>query len=227
MKITVLIPALNEAAHLEAAVRSCTDAKAEQIVVVDGGSRDGTPQLAVALGCDVVIASPGRGVQLRQAMPAVRGDLVVILHADNQLGLECLEQIRQASHRVARDRYWGGFQQQIQASGLRFRWLELGNALRARWIGWVYGDQTPFFSTELLQRVGGIPPLPLMEDLELSRRCRRIASPRLLRGPTLVCARRWQRDGVLRRTFFNWRLVFRYLRGTRPESLLSDYRPHQ
>lgn len=227
MKITVLIPALNEAAHLEAAVRSCTDAKAEQIVVVDGGSRDGTPQLAVALGCDVVIASPGRGVQLRQAMHAVRGDLVVVLHADNQLTTPCLEQIRAAARQVPRNRYWGGFQQHIQAPGLRFRWLEKGNALRARWIGWVYGDQTPFFSTELLQQVGGIPPLPLMEDLELSRRCRRLASPRLLPGPTFVSARRWLRDGVLKRTCFNWRLVIRYLRGTPPESLLSDYRPHQ
>lgn len=117
----------------------------------------------------------------------------------------------------------GAFRQRIDASGLLYRWLEAGNAFRARRLRTPYGDQAIFVRSELLERVGGVPDLPLMEDVELMRRLREHTRPVLLDGPLTVSARRWRRRGVVRQTATNWALVLAYRCGVSPERLASWY----
>ena len=217
--VSVVIPARNEASTVAGAIRSALNAGAVEIIVADGGSSDETIDRANEAGATRIVRStPGRGRQLNCGLQAVTGSLVLFLHADSRLGTQCLQQICDASGEV-----WGAFRQQIDAPGILYRLLESGNALRVKTRRMPFGDQAIFVDKKVLLEQGGIADIPLMEDVDLSRRLRRSSRPLLLDGPVIVSARRWQRRGVIRQTLRNWSIQAAYALGVRPEQLNKWY----
>ncbi|MBI2480451.1 MAG: TIGR04283 family arsenosugar biosynthesis glycosyltransferase [Planctomycetia bacterium] len=224
MKVSVIIPALNEAAFITGAARSAWKASADEVVVVDGGSVDETISVAQAEGCQVVVSAPGRAIQQNAGANRATGDLLLFLHADNRLGPATIEQARELlqDERIT----FGAYRQHIDAQGLAYRWLERGNAWRVCWRGTPYGDQAIFMRREFFESLGGFPEVKLMEDLLLMRKAKRHSWPRLLDGPVHVDARRWQRHGVIRQTLRNWTLLAAHQLGCAPDSLANFYRRH-
>jgi rSAM/selenodomain-associated transferase 2 len=224
MRLSVVIPALNEEASIATAISAAWAAGATEVIVVDGGSRDGTCAECVGVPCRLLHGETGRGQQQRLGTEQASGEVVLFQHADCRLAADCGRQIRSAVQdggAVA-----GAFRQRIEASGILFRLLERGNAARARWLGMPYGDQGIFVRRDVLRRMGGFPAVPLMEDVILMRRVRRVARPVLLPGPIHVQARRWRRHGVVRQTLRNWTLLAAYFWGIPPETLIRFYRRH-
>lgn len=222
--ISIIIPAINESEIITTAIERAWAAGADEIILADGGSRDGTPELARAAGCHVISAPLGRGPQLNAGAACASGDMLLFLHADNWLAPGACHQIRQAAQDL--DVRFGGFAQHIENPAWIYRLIERGNRWRVRWRGLLYGDQAFFIQRSLFQELGGFPEIPIMEDLEFSRRLKGQGRAVLLKGPTYVDARRWQKSGPLRQTLRNWFLSTAYLLGVSPQRLAAGYRRH-
>ncbi|TWU18368.1 TIGR04283 family arsenosugar biosynthesis glycosyltransferase [Allorhodopirellula heiligendammensis] len=222
--VSIIIPTLNESQTIENALHAARALEGLEIIVSDGGSVDDTVARARQFaqrhdGDVIVIHSPlGRGRQLAAGARIARGDVLLFLHADNQLPAHAISQIAQASWPV-----WGGFRQRIDHPSWRFRILEIGNALRAIVFGRVFGDQALYVHRSRYNEVGGFAEVELMEDVLLSSQLFRHHRPRLLAGPVTVDPRRWLRRGVVRQTWLNWQLQYAFARGATPEELRKRY----
>jgi len=196
------------------------------VVVVDGGSTDQTRELATSMDCVFEESGPGRAVQMNRGAAVASGDVLLFLHADNSLAAAACDQVRELFQTT--EQRFGGFRQEIQSQAAVFRWIESGNEFRLVRQGLIYGDQAMFVSRELFERLGGFPEIELMEDFEFSRslRAQGEGAPALLDGPTLVSARRWERNGWLRQTIINWMLSFAYRMGASPGWIARQYRRH-
>ncbi len=221
MDISVIIPTWNEAGNVASAVRSALQAGAGEVIVVDGGSRDATAQVAHRSGATVLVGATGRAVQQNLGAAHAQGDVLLFLHADNRLAAGCVRQLRQAlqNERVLA----GAFRQRIEGAGLLYRVLERGNAARARYWGVPYGDQAIFCRRCVFEQLGGFPQVAFMEDLLLMRELRKRSRPVLLPGPVHVSARRWQQRGVICQTLSNWSLIIARQLGISPNRLARFY----
>jgi rSAM/selenodomain-associated transferase 2 len=218
--VSVVIPARNEASAIASAIRSASDAGAKEIIVADGDSADATIEVARQAGASLIVSCPpGRGIQLRHGANAAIGRIVLFLHADNRLGGDCLNQI--CTHPNAT---WGAFRQHIDSSAGVYRLLEMGNAARVRFRRLPFGDQAIFVDRAVLAEQGGIAEIPLMEDVDLACRLRRLCRPLLLDGPVIVDPRRWQTRGIVRQTLRNWTIQLAYAAGVSPIRLHKWYR---
>lgn len=222
MDVSVVIPTLNEAEQIAAAIERAGDAGATEVIIADGGSSDGTCEIANDLNCIVVHSPRGRGAQLNKGAARTTGDVLVFLHADNWLEANALKQLEA----FPVDNLAGCFRQRIEAPEFRYRVLEWGNAFRATWLKMPYGDQGIFIARSLFESIGGFPNIPLMEELPFMRNVAARTKLRLLPGPLHVSARRWQRNGVIGQTLRNWSLLARYYRGVSPEELAKSYPAH-
>ena len=223
MRVSIVIPVLNEAPNVARAVELAWAAGADEVLVVDGGSSDDTVAVAQRVRCEVQEGPMGRGSQQNLGAQHASGEALLFLHADSWLEEGGVQQVRDALCDTCAAA--GAFQHRIDAKGVLYRLIERGNALRVRWRGMAYGDQGIFVRREVLQQVGGFPEIPLMEDVRLMRRLRgkRLV---LLAGPLHTSARRWQRHGVLRQTLRNWWLRLAEAVGVAPERLAAHYRVH-
>jgi rSAM/selenodomain-associated transferase 2 len=195
--LSVVIPALDAAATLP----GCLEAlgPVPDLVVVDGGSRDATRQIASAAGARVVDSPRGRGVQLAAGADAARGDWLLFLHADTRLSTGWRSA---AEAHMARRAEAACFRFRLDDVAWQARVIERGVAARVRLLGLPYGDQGLLVSRALYEAVGGYRPLPLMEDVDLVRRIRR----RLLitlDAAAVTSPERWRRDGWVRRSARN------------------------
>ena len=232
MKITVIIPTLDEQDIVPKAIRSAQRGNADQIIVCDGGSKDNTIQVATELNCQVIQSSAGRGKQMASGAAHADGDILLFLHADCELTSGCLDQIREnvseamdAVNGNQPERYpWGCFMHRIDADGWQFRWLEKGNHWRARKRGLVYGDQALWVHRDTYKQVGGFPDVPLMEDVKVSDRLKKLTKPLVLAGPVTISARHWQRRGVFWTTIRNQVLLAMYRFGLSAERVAELYR---
>ena len=224
LSISIVIPALNEAACIQRAVDSAWKAGADEVIVVDGGSQDDTRALAEASRAFVIMSEPGRAKQQNFGASKAKGEVLLFLHADNWFAIEALQQMRDC----LKDPLvlGGAFRQSIDAAGFMFRLLEWGNALRVNWRGLAYGDQAIFMRKELFEQLDCFPEVEIMEDLLLMREFRKQSRPILLPGPVYVDARRWQRRGVIRQTLRNWSLLLGQAIGISPKQLARFYPPH-
>lgn len=225
-RVTVVVATLNEAASigdlLAGLLGSGRTESLVEVIVVDGGSEDKTVAIAEQAGVKVIAAERGRGQQMNAGAAAASGDVLVFLHADCRLGVDCLEQV--ASAFAEPDLICACFRQRISANGLRYRLIEWGNLFRGRRLGIVYGDQAMCVRKAVFDEVGGFPSIPLMEDLELARRLKRKSCWRVLDGPVVVDARRWKRQGLVFSTLRNWCFVVLYFVGVSPGRLARWYR---
>ena len=229
-ELSVVVPTLNEASGLPALLSTLAGGLALrcEVVVADGGSTDGTPEVAHASGARTVATPRGRGRQLGAGAAVAEGAVLWFLHADARPDPRVLRQVTElarghASGAPLRAAHAGHLA--IDAPGAAYRTVEAGANLRSRLVSLPYGDQGLLVSRAHYEMVGGYPPWPLMEDVAIVRALRRSGVPiRLLDGTITVSARRWQRDGVVRRTLGNWRLLARFLGGADPEELVRRYR---
>jgi rSAM/selenodomain-associated transferase 2 len=222
LQLSVIIPVLQEQQRINqtiAAVRR-QDSTAE-IIVVDGDPAGSTLHIITDPAVIQLTAQAGRGSQLAAGCSAATGDLMVLLHADTLLPDHAFQAIRAALESGA---VWGAFRLGIDAPGLAYRIIERSVDLRCNLFTLPYGDQAIFVTRSALQQIGGIPPLPLMEDVALCDRLKH-SRHRFMLLPTRVqtSARRWQRDGVIRRTLHNWLLLLRYRCGVSPIRLTAHY----
>lgn len=218
--ISIVIPTLNEQASIRMTIQSAIDAGGGEIIVADGGSTDDTVSIARNAGASKIVRSfPGRGTQQNAGAALATRDVLLFLHADNRLGCKCLEQIAASD-----DVVWGCFHHRIDSPKRRFRAIEFGNGLRVRVRGMAFGDQAIFVRTNVFRQQGGFPEIPLMEDVELSQRLRKIKRPLLLPGPVTISPRRWEKNGIVRQTLTNWSIQVSHTMGTSPEKLARRYR---
>ena len=244
MTISVIIPVLHEQERINEVVaqlmgsgakiqgpgsrgqgpvklKSCASTLDPEIIIVDGDPTGSTFSTITDNSIIRLIAPAGRGSQLAAGAAVATGEILLLLHADTQLPETAFSSIRQA---VANGADWGAFRLGIDASPLPYRIIELAVDLRCRLFKLPYGDQAMFVTRAALSAVGGIPHIPLMEDVALARMLAKTGQPFTLL-PERVCtsARRWQQDGIVRRTCKNWWLLLRYLTGVKPEKLAKDY----
>jgi rSAM/selenodomain-associated transferase 2 len=223
MSLSVIVPALNESENIAKAIQSAHLAGADEVIVVDGGSGDDTLRLAEDAGGSCFQSAPGRARQLRLGVEKSRGDVLVFLHADNWFAANSFSPLQGEGKTKY---HCGAFRQQIDSPRNIYRWLEWGNELRVKWRGMPYGDQAIFVTRPLYDSVGGFPDVPLMEDVMLMRKLRRVAKVQLLDGPLHVSSRRWQKHGPLQQTLRNWLLITAFRLGVSPQRLAGLYRHH-
>lgn len=191
MQISVIIPCLNEAARLPGLLRALSNAGFLEVLVVDGGSEDGSPALALASPHARLLEAPrGRARQMNAGARAARGDVLFFLHADALPPPRAAEHIARALSRP--DVVAGAFTLHTVSEGGRWKpWLRVAD-LRSRWTRHPYGDQGLFVRAEAFRQVGGFPDQPLLEDLELSRRLRRLGRVVTVREDMRVSGRRFE-----------------------------------
>ncbi|MCA9264446.1 MAG: TIGR04283 family arsenosugar biosynthesis glycosyltransferase [Planctomycetales bacterium] len=222
--VAVVMPALNESAVIQRAIAAAWDAGADEVIVSDGGSSDDTVPRARLAGAQVVSSPAGRAIQQNRGAAVATSEVLLFQHVDNWLGPQAIDQIRRLE---TRDQpCLGAFRQQIDASGLLYRLLELGNAWRVQYRRLPFGDQGIFMSRRLFDQLGGFPTVRLMEDVVLMRVAARHVVPQLLPGPIHVSARRWQKHGVVRQTCRNFGLMAAYRCGIHPDRLAGFYPRH-
>jgi rSAM/selenodomain-associated transferase 2 len=221
--LTIVMPALNEAAGIEATLRALQPLRARgvEVVLADGGSTDGTAQRA-APWVDAVATSPrGRALQMNAGAALARADVLLFLHADTRLPPHADTLVLQA---LAAPACWGRFDVRIDGRPWMLRVVAASMNQRSRLSGIATGDQAIFVTRRAFDRVGGFPAQPLMEDIEISRRLKRLGRPACLRARVLTSGRRWEQRGVWRTIVLMWRLRWRYWRGESAARLAEAYR---
>lgn len=224
MKLSVIIPALNEAESIKRAIESSLALSPHEIIVADGGSTDDTVTIARQLDCRVIEAPRGRALQQNAGTSASTGDVFLFLHADSWLVPEARQQIERtlASPKIP----GGAFRHRIDAKGLLFRLVEAGDSLRVCSTRIAYGDQGIFLRREVFEALGGFPNVRLMEDVRLMKSMRDHGRLALLPGPLHVSPRRWKKHGAIRQTLRNWCLLTAEHLGVHPDRLADLYVPH-
>lgn len=223
MRLSIVVPTLNEAAGIAATLSPLQALRGlgHEVIVADGGSHDDTVALAIPLADRVIHAPQGRARQMNAGAAAAGGDALLFLHADTRLPTGAEEVIAAALGR----RLWGRFDVDIEGAS---PWLvvvaRLMN-LRSRLTGIATGDQGLFVTRAAFDRAGGFPDQPLMEDIELSKRLKRLGPPACLHDRVATSGRRWERDGIWRTILFMWQLRFAYWRGVAAQALAQRYYP--
>lgn len=224
--ISIVVPVLNEANTIVSFLQSVrgTCPTATEIIVVDGGSDDGTATLATALCDRVVTSAKGRAIQLNAGAKQASGTVVCFLHADSSLPSQAGNLMRDALGSPANG--WGRFDVRLSGRHPMLRVIERLMNWRSRLTGIATGDQAMFISRELFDKVGGFPEIALMEDIAMSRRLRRHSAPHCLPQAVITSSRRWEKNGILRTVVLMWKLRLLYFLGIDPARLAKQYYGH-
>ena len=222
-RLSVVIPALNEAAGMAAALHALAPlvARGAQLLVADGSSMDVTVALAQSGGAQVVHAPRGRALQMNAGAQQATGDLLLFLHADTRLPPNADGLVQQAL--ASGPQVWGRFDVRIEGEPRMLRVIAAFMNRRSRWTGIATGDQALFMTRAAFDAVGGFPAQPLMEDIEMSVRLLKHSRPACLRARVVTSGRRWETHGVWRTVLLMWRLRLAYWRGAAPERLAALY----
>ncbi|MCZ8097435.1 MAG: TIGR04283 family arsenosugar biosynthesis glycosyltransferase [Novosphingobium sp.] len=221
--LSIVILALDEAAGIQATLQALQPVRARgvELVLADGGSGDGTPALARPWVDALVDAPRGRALQMNAGAERARAEALLFLHADTRLPPLADVLVLQALATGAR---WGRFDVRIEGRPWMLRVVAALMNLRSRASGIATGDQAIFVQCAAFERVAGFPAQPLMEDVEISRRLRRLGPPACLSAKVCTSGRRWVQRGVWRTIVLMWRLRWRYWRGESAARLAEAYR---
>lgn len=228
-RLSVVIPTLDEVERLPALLDDLAQLSASadvDIVVADGGSGDGTREVATQSGARVVRTRPGRGVQLARGASAATAPWILFIHADCRLPAEAAQALLAHIDR-APDEHFAHFRFAMRRSTPLDRLIEWGQTLRERVFGLVYGDQGLLVSRVLYERAGGYPEWPLFEDVELVDRLGAVGRRIRLDPPLPTSARRYRAEGRFRALARNLRLVASFRMGADPERLARQYAPRR
>jgi rSAM/selenodomain-associated transferase 2 len=222
-KLSIIMPVLDEGEGIAATLDALGDLRAlgAEVIVVDGGSRDATIQRA-RLRTDRVFSTPrGRGLQMNAGAAKATGDVLLFLHADTRLPRHADLVVLSGLERSGRA--WGRFDVKIEGRSpllVLVGWLM---NLRSRLTGIATGDQAIFVRRDSFQAIGGFAEIPLMEDVALCKRLKRVSRPLCLSERVVTSGRRWEKNGVLNSIILMWRLRLAYFFGADPKELARQY----
>ena len=199
--ISVIIPALNEAERIGATLRSLNGTGAAEIIVVDGGSRDATVQIAEAHGAHVVRGPANRGKQQNLGAAQASGEILLFLHADTTLPADFAAQA--CSTLAQPGTIAGAFKFRLDAGGCQLGLVQQMVAIRCKLFGLPYGDQALFMRREAFEQAGRFADLPVMEDFDLVRRLKRLGKIQIAARASVTSARQWRKHGI-------WRVTWRH-----------------
>lgn len=221
MRISVIIPTLNEARHLAATLASTRCLSDAEVITVDGGSRDETVAIARMHGARVLVSGAGRAKQMNCGAWAASSETLLFLHADSLLPVGYDEHVFRALERngiVA-----GAFLLRVDGDRFGLRIIEMMANWRSRRRQLPYGDQGIFLDSKVFHALGGFPNLPIMEDYELMVRLRRRGRIAIAPVPVVTSARRWNSKGILRTTLINQLAIAAYWLGVSPQQISRWY----
>lgn len=222
--LSIVIPVLNEAENIEQSLKAVRAlcGNGVELIVVDGGSADGTAAIARSLADAVVTTSRGRARQMNAGAMLARGRFLLFLHVDTQLPETLPALVEQW---VSNNTLWGFFPARLSGRQFAFRLIERSMSWRSRLTGIGTGDQCLFVQRSLFQQAGGFAEQPLMEDIECSRRLKKYARPQVQKALVTTDSRRWEHHGIARTVLLMWRLRLAYFFGASPEALVKRYYP--
>lgn len=222
---SVIVPVLNEAAHITQRLERLQPLrhKGFELLVVDGGSTDGSAELAQPLADKVLVTARGRALQMNAGARVATADWLLFLHLDTGLS----DAAEAALHAAVRDSRisWGWFDVALDSPRWPFRVIAGCMNLRARLTRVCTGDQTLFVRRELFSMLGGFPAIPLMEDVAISKLLRKQAAPCVLAARVTTSSRRWEDKGTVATVLLMWRLRLLYFLGVSPDRLVQRYYP--
>ncbi|WP_264629455.1 TIGR04283 family arsenosugar biosynthesis glycosyltransferase [Psychrobacter aquaticus] len=236
LKLSIIIPLLNEADNLPQLIAHVTTLQPapQQVILVDGGSMDGSVTIAEnllkasletaqsAIDWQVVESAAGRARQMNTGAKLATGDVLLFLHADTQLPMDAINEVQEAMLQYD----WGRFDVRLDSPHPLLKIVGIMINKRSRLVSIATGDQAIFIKKSVFERLGGYPDQPLMEDIELCKRLKKIARPACLHSKVTTSARRWQQHGNFRTIFLMWHLRFDYWRGVAPDVLKQRYYKH-
>jgi rSAM/selenodomain-associated transferase 2/rSAM/selenodomain-associated transferase 1 len=220
-RISVIIPAMDEADYIGATLRAVKSACDIEILVADGGSSDATATIAEAVGARVLPYKPGRARQANAAAQLACGQVLLFLHADTRVPLgwdQIIEEAMADPGTIA-----GVFSFGVDIGGFSMRLFTKVANFRARWLHRPYGDQGLFLRKSTFEQLGGFPDIPIMDDLEIVRRLARLGRIVVVPTPAITSGRRWRRYGIWRTMWVNQICVIAYLLGVSPYRIARWY----
>lgn len=221
MSLSIILPVFNESKIIAATLDRLTSLRSTgaEIIVVDGGSTDGTQGIAVRR-CDKLLSAPcGRALQMNAGAREASGEELLFLHADTCLPPAAHELIRHA----LLEHHWGHFEVRIEGKSRLLRIVAMLMNFRSRITAVATGDQCLFLRRSFFEAHGGYKEIPLMEDIELCKRLRQTHQPAVIQSPATTSGRRWERNGVLRTIVLMWQLRLAFSLGADPRTLAKRY----
>ena len=232
LNLSIIVPLLNEADNLPELIAHIVrlDPAPQQVILVDGGSVDGSVAITKemlksteidqsAINWRIIESTVGRAQQMNAGTILATGDVLLFLHADTELPADAIDNVHQAIAQYD----WGRFDVCLDSREPLLSIVGLMINQRSRLMGIATGDQAIFIKKSLFEQIGGYPDQPLMEDIELCKRLKKIARPACLKSKVTTSARRWQQHGTWRTIFLMWNLRFDYWRGVSPNVLKQRY----
>ena len=221
MKISVIVPTLNEALALEESLTAVSLLNPHEIIVADGGSTDLTVPIAGRLAIRVVTSEVGRARQMNAGAKEATGDLLLFLHADSRLSPESFSKMTEKM--LSGEPAGGAFSLAIESEKISLKLISTLASWRSKYLNLVYGDQAIFVRADMFRELGGFAPLPICEDLEFFRRLSRQGEVILLKEKAHTSARRWTTEGILFTTLRNMAIATLFLLGFPPQTLSKWY----
>jgi len=218
----VVVPLLNEAVTLPQLLQDLRQCEADELVLVDGGSSDKTQQILQESGLRWLTSGPGRGAQMNTGARVCESEIILFLHADTVISSSHIGILRELAAEPA---YMGGrFDVRLSGAHLALRVIEWFINLRSRLSSISTGDQAMFVRRDVFKTMGGFSDIPLMEDIDLARRLKRLGKVACLPQKVCTSSRRWEQHGFVRTVLLMWRMRLLYWLGVSPAKLAAMYR---
>lgn len=222
--LSIIIPVLNEADCLDQTLRDLLSRQWVkhrcEIIVSDGGSGDDSLDIVQRHRCKIVHSGRGRACQMNTAGRIAQGRILLFLHADSSLP-------ENFGDLIDGDSSWGFFRLRLSGNAPVYRFIESAINLRTRISRVAGGDQGLFFERRFFESLGGYPRIPLMEDIAISKKARRLAPPLIIEPAITSSSRRWQQQGIVKTVLLMWSLRFAYWLGVDPARLHRIYYPQR
>lgn len=222
MLISIIIPVLNEEGSIKNLLQQLQSYRQQghEIIVVDGGSEDNTFAVSKLLADKTIESQPNRSTQMNRGTEYASHDILWFLHADSLIPENAVGKIQMALNK----KNWGRFNISLSGTSWMFRIIENMINLRSCITGIATGDQGLFMKREIFEVVQGYSNLPLMEDIDLSKKLKRISTPVCLKDKIITSSRRWEKHGILKTVLLMWQLRFLYWFGVSADKLAQKYK---
>ena len=222
MKVSIIIPVLNEAEHIADTLKSLDAYRRQghEVIVIDGGSNDDTVSITQQYADKVLHSDAGRAIQMNSGIDEAQGDALLFLHADTRLPGDAVSKVINA---IEDGYFWGRFNVRLSGKHFMFRIIERMMNMRSCITGVATGDQAIFVGLESIEIVGTYPQLPLMEDVVFSKRLRKLGWPACIKQQVVTSSRHWEDKGILRTMLLMWRLRLLFFLGVSADKLARQY----
>lgn len=222
MFISIIIPVLNEEYSINELLQQLQDFRKQghEVIIVDGGSSDNTVSISNLLADNVIKSESGRALQMNKGVEFSNNDILWFLHADTLITENAVDKILQALNK----KDWGRFNIKLSGSSFLFRIIEKMINFRSCVFGIATGDQGIFIKRKVFDSVKGYSNIPLMEDIDLSQKLKKLSRSVCIKETLTTSSRRWEQKGILSTVFLMWRLRFLYWLGVSADKLASQYK---